>query len=148
MIIQVIYASVATCPFSDIELDRLLASSAAFNASVNITGMLLYGNGKFMQVLEGEDGVVEALLQRIIADSRHTKVNILVRTPIEHRDFASWSMGFRRIDRDSVRDSAHFAAFFEEDYDQNCTCGRPNLALSVLKSFAFPRQEHEFRDLK
>jgi hypothetical protein len=141
MDIQIIYTSVPVREFSDEELDQLLAASASFNASKNITGMLLYGGGKFMQVLEGEADDVDALLNKVIADSRHSQVNVLVRTPIRQRDFGTWSMGFRRVDRDCVGDLKHFAAFFEEDYEQNGICDHPNLALAVLKSFAFPRDE-------
>jgi len=141
MDIQLIYASEATQKFSDEELDDLLALSSSFNASKNITGMLLYGSGKFMQVLEGEAREIDALVKKISADGRHTKVNILVRTPISQRNFSTWSMGFRRIDRDCIGDLKHFTAFFEEDFDHNASCDYPNLALKVLKSFAFPREE-------
>ena len=144
MDIQLIYASLATQAFSDEELEKLLATCAANNASGHITGMLLYGNGKFMQVLEGEADLVDALVRKIKADSRHTKINVLVRTPVQQRDFHAWSMGFRRVDRDCAGNLAHFSAFFDEDFERDRVSDHPNLALSVLKSFAFPR--HEGRD--
>jgi hypothetical protein len=141
MDIQLIYTSIAAHNFTDEELDELLATSSSNNAIKKVTGMLLYGNGKFMQVLEGEADVVDAFLQKIVADRRHTKLNVLVRTPIKQRDFHSWSMGFRRTDRDCIGDLQNFSAFFDEDFDHNSACDTANLALAVLKSFAFPRDD-------
>ncbi len=140
MEIQLIYVSEATQPFPDETLDELLVTSAENNAAHNITGMLLYGNGKFMQVLEGEDSVVDRLLLTIRADDRHKNVNLLVRTPISQRSFSTWSMGFRRIDRDCIGNLEQFLAFFEEDFDRDAVCRQPNFALAVLKSFVFPRE--------
>ena len=135
MDIQLIYSSVAVREFSDEELDRLLDTCASFNASKNISGMLLYCNGKFIQALEGEADVVDGLLHKIIADIKHTKVNVLVRTPIKKRDFGGWAMGFRRLDSRLLGDSGKFVPFFEIDFDQDGICEHPNLAIAVLKSF-------------
>lgn len=139
MDIQLIYVSEAVQTILDEELDELLKACVFNNRKQNITGMLLYGNGKFMRVLEGEADVVDALVEKISSDKRHTKLNVLVRTPIEQRDFGTWSMGFRRTDRDCIGDMNHFNAFFEEDFEHDRCCDKPNLALTVLKSFAFPR---------
>ena len=139
MDIQIIYTSLAEYPYSDAELDELLELSAGFNARMNITGLLLYGEGKFMQVLEGEADIVDALIQRIKADPRHQNVNVLVRGPIRKRDFSEWAMGFHRTDRDSIGDMMHFVDFFEEEFDPDTLSDHASLALSVLKSFAYPR---------
>jgi len=139
MDLQIIYTSFAEQPFSDAELDDLLDFSARYNAQMNITGLLLYGNGKFMQVLEGEAALLDALMARIKADARHRNVNVLVRAPIRTRDFSAWSMGFHRADRETGGDQAHFVAFFEQDFDPDALSDHASLALSVLKSFAYPR---------
>jgi hypothetical protein len=143
MDIQLIYTSLAERALSDAELDELLESSATFNARMNITGLLLYGDGKFMQVLEGEADSVDALMQNIKADTRHREINVLVRGPIKKRDFNEWAMGFHRTDRDSIGDMAHFVAFFEEEFDPDALSDHASLALSVLKSFAYPRSLDE-----
>ncbi len=53
-----VYVSSAVRPFSRVDLDDLLATSRANNARVGITGMLLYKDGNFMQVLEGDEEAV------------------------------------------------------------------------------------------
>jgi hypothetical protein len=92
--LQVVYASAALAPLSELELTQLLMRARANNTRRGITGLLLYIDGSFLQVLEGEDHVVEALLERIARDPRHDRVSILLRRPIEQRHYAEWAMGF------------------------------------------------------
>lgn len=92
--LQVVYASAALAPLSELQLTQLLMSARANNTRQGVTGLLLYVEGSFLQVLEGEDRVVEALLERIARDPRHDRVSILLRRPIEQRQYAEWAMGF------------------------------------------------------
>ncbi|MEP7187723.1 MAG: BLUF domain-containing protein, partial [Roseiflexaceae bacterium] len=55
------YASVAVTPFTSAALQALLLTSRRNNMQLGITGMLLYKDGEFMQVLEGEQAAVQAL---------------------------------------------------------------------------------------
>jgi Sensors of blue-light using FAD len=92
--LQVVYASAALAPLSELELTQLLMRARANNTRRGVTGLLLYIDGSFLQVLEGEDHVVEALLARIARDPRHDRVSILLRRPIEQRQYSEWAMGF------------------------------------------------------
>ena len=67
------------------------------NASLNITGVLLYINGHIVQVLEGEQQAVEALYKRIQADDRHTDVRTVLERPIIQRLFSQWYMGYETL---------------------------------------------------
>lgn len=60
-----------------------------------VTGALVYGNGQFMQVLEGEQAVVAALYEHIAQDPRHKGVFKLADKAIAERSFSSWSMAFK-----------------------------------------------------
>ena len=75
------------------ELGRLLHQSQMHNQAANITGVLLYDGTRFLQVLEGEKGVIEAVFARILLDCRHTDVQILANGATERRQFKSWAMG-------------------------------------------------------
>jgi hypothetical protein len=55
--IQISYLSQASAPMSADQLIALLMQCRTNNAERGLTGMLLYGNGTFLQVLEGEDAV-------------------------------------------------------------------------------------------
>ena len=61
--IQVAYVSRAVQPMSSEDLLRLLQQCRANNSELGITGMLVYGNGTFLQVLEGEVGAVDKLVE-------------------------------------------------------------------------------------
>jgi hypothetical protein len=95
--IQVSYISRSSHPMSAAELLSILMSSRENNQASGITGMLLYGNGTFLQVIEGEDAVIDRLVERLGRDSRHTDVRILSRRTVPERQYADWSMGFERV---------------------------------------------------
>ena len=96
---HLVYQSYATVPVGEAELTRLLAQSRAYNATHGITGLLLYNDGRFVQLLEGSEAAVRAVFARIIRDPRHAGVVALADGPAAHRLFTEWSMAFRAVDR-------------------------------------------------
>jgi len=91
---QIIYASAATKPFTRENLVELLKTARQRNSAADISGMLLYHSGSFLQVLEGPDKNVDALYATIRKDPRHTNFLLLLRATIQKREFENWSMGF------------------------------------------------------
>ena len=67
------------------------------NARLGITGVLLYINGRIVQVLEGQQQAVEQLYQRIQADPRHTDIRTIISQPIGQRLFDQWYMGYEML---------------------------------------------------
>ena len=94
---QVLYRSRATRPLGEAQLQELLEYSRAYNARYQITGLLLYSDGRFVQVLEGDEAPVRALFARIQQDSRHTQVVTLREGPGPQRRFADWQMAFGHV---------------------------------------------------
>lgn len=97
-LMQVIYASTATHPFSKDDLKELLAISRANNQERKVSGLLLYKDGNFLQVLEGEEDILSQLLRKIDNDPRHFGMMVYSRREIVERDFPDWSMAFRDLD--------------------------------------------------
>ena len=95
--IRVTYLSRSTEPLSADALLTLLSQCHRNNTARGLTGMLLFGNGTFLQSIEGDEVAVDALLDRIAVDPRHTALKILRRETITNRQFADWSMGFERV---------------------------------------------------
>ncbi len=95
--IRLTYVSQARHPFSDKELEDLLAVSRANNAACSITGILFYGNNMFMQVLEGPKQAVEKTFSKIKHDPRHFGIRVLEKTPVETRRFPDFSMAFKKL---------------------------------------------------
>ncbi|MFN3587081.1 MAG: BLUF domain-containing protein [Moraxellaceae bacterium] len=95
--LSLVYVSAAAQPFSEAELQALLETSRRNNQRDNITGMLLYRDGDFLQVLEGPEDAVRATYARIGRDRRHGRFIMLDESHIDTRAFNQWAMGFRRV---------------------------------------------------
>jgi len=93
---HLLYCSQAVHAFGEEQLADLLEASLAWNAQSGITGLLCYGNGHFVQVLEGAATDVEELFARIRRDRRHHHVHILSRGVGEARQFDGWRMAFTK----------------------------------------------------
>ncbi len=91
------YVSSVTSPFTKEELLDLMAHSQDRNRRLEITGMLLYKDKTFLQVLEGPDASVRKLFASIRRDLRHHGVITLFEGPITERHFPNWTMGFRDL---------------------------------------------------
>ena len=75
-------------------VDDILAKARDRNASVDVTGALLFTEGRFVQVLEGEKDKVREIFERIGNDPRHADVEILSAQYSDRRRFKEWSMAF------------------------------------------------------
>jgi hypothetical protein len=107
--LQLVYVSSATTPFSNAELLELLTKSRIKNSALGITGMLLYKDGNFMQLLEGEDNTVRQLFETISRDPRHHNSIVLIDEPAETAYFGDWSMGFRDLSDKSLENLPGFS---------------------------------------
>ncbi len=94
-----IYVSTPVTPMEDDALLSLLEECRETNHRLGITGMLLYKNGDFMQMLEGDKQVVMELYDAIRKDERHKDVITIMTGDIRKRNFESWSMGFCNMDK-------------------------------------------------
>jgi hypothetical protein len=96
-LIHYIYASAATHKFETPELTAMLQAARKHNDGAGLTGMLLYTEGTFFQVLEGIPEEVEALYARIERDKRHEQVTKILAEAIPSRSFEQWTMGFSQV---------------------------------------------------
>lgn len=94
-----IYISSAVKQLNYDELSSLLREARESNRERGITGLLLYQDGTFMQMLEGERAAVQELFGKISKDSRHVGVHVVHEGEIERRNFDDWSMGFFNMDK-------------------------------------------------
>lgn len=94
---HIIYLSQATAPFGETQLQLLLARARVINAEHGITGVLLYGNEQFLQVLEGEKAAVHARYARIQQDARHRDIVTFADKSVVTRTFPAWDMAFNPL---------------------------------------------------
>lgn len=135
--IDLIYTSTATRPFQKPELVELLAGSRVRNARRGITGMLLYHEGAFMQVLEGEADAVQQLYERIALDRRHENISVILRTQITKRNFGTWGMGFYELDSSALVELPGFVNFFANNFCRDTFLNlQPSIARKLVLRFA------------
>ena len=94
MMIRLVYSSSARAGLAAQDLEQILHGARTRNAIHNVTGMLLYQDGVFLQLLEGHDADVRKIYDRIANDPRHHKLVRLLEETIEARDFPLWTMGY------------------------------------------------------
>ena len=95
---QLCYASTATREMKRADLLELLTFARNRNAALGVTGLLLFQDRHFLQVLEGEVETVRSLFKRICADTRHGKIAVLFEELVSERQYPDWSMGFQALD--------------------------------------------------
>ncbi len=109
--IYLIYISSAVKLFSEDDLIELLNKSRKNNSQLGITGILLYKDGTFLQVLEGEAAVVRKLYDRIQSDSEHQGATIIEEGELTERQFRDWSMGFYNFNDQATQSIPGFNQF-------------------------------------
>lgn len=118
---------------SEDQLLEILTTSRENNALKNVTGMLLYGEGAFVQVLEGEPADVDSVFESIKADQRHKRLIEVSKGDLSTRNFPDWWMGFRTINRDMIREFKGFLDVKKEGFQAT---NEMHPALIVLRTFA------------
>ncbi len=113
-LIHLIYSSSATNPMHDHDLAEMLAIARENNHRSQITGMLLYHNASFLQVLEGKRTVVETLFKKIAHDPRHHDVTLLRKRVLPNREFEKWEMGFVNIDTIDTSKLSGYTSFLKQ----------------------------------
>lgn len=68
------YVSTASKDLKESEIKTILENSVAWNNRQGLTGILLYSEGNFFQIMEGEEGVIKDLFESIKQDPRHHNV--------------------------------------------------------------------------
>jgi hypothetical protein len=103
VLLELVYYSNSTSPPADDtaamqpELETILTESRRRNSERRITGLLLYHNREYIQLLEGEaDDVRHVYYQLIARDRRHRAPTVCWESPVAARTFPTWSIGFAR----------------------------------------------------
>ena len=133
-LISLIYVSSALVPFSKGDLTILLETSRRNNALIDVTGMLVYRDGNFMQAIEGEEQTIHKLQEKIECDPRHGGLITLLTQRIETRQFPEWSMGFRNLADPALRIIPGYSEFLNTPLDAAFKAA-PTRAQKLLLSF-------------
>lgn len=131
----IIYLSTASIYFKKETLETMLVNFRINNEANQITGMMLFSEGTFLQVLEGNDQDVGNLIKKIEKDKRHHSLVRLDSQQIQQRIFPDWSMGFSIASADEFNEVKGFAKLSAGIFNPaNIWSQHP--AIIILKRFA------------
>ena len=102
MLTHLVYVSARKRNCTDDEIEKILAACRANNGPLDITGVLLYSDTRFIQYVEGKSTALTGLYDKIKKDTRHEKVVMISYNPITERIFPSWQMGSLKMASDDI----------------------------------------------
>lgn len=70
----IVYVSTATPDLEESEIKNVLSNSKSWNNEHDITGLLLFSEGNFFQIIEGEKSLIHELFENIQSDKRHRNI--------------------------------------------------------------------------
>jgi hypothetical protein len=97
-LIRIVYLCSTTSGVNELEILRLLKQARIANRKQDVSGMLLYIGGCFLQTLEGDAPMVDAVSGTIFRDKPRLQLTQITREPIAEREFGEWTMGFATVD--------------------------------------------------
>lgn len=121
---RIIYISTCRTDPDRVMVEDILGASRRNNRRDGLTGLLVVGGRRFLQVLEGPRELTDAAYGRIKADKRHFALVELSRKRITERAFAGWDMGCEQLNGDDLTQLVHDLTRNLDDADlraQFCT---------------------------
>jgi hypothetical protein len=141
VIIQLAYVSTAARVMQREDLVQLLERAREINAGKDITGLLLYQGGHFMQVLEGNPDQVRPLFAHIAHDPRHYRISVLFDQEISQRQYADWSMGFQALDGSEWLEFPGLGEGFDDMRTVVEQYGRAKELLRLMRTHGFSQEK-------
>lgn len=137
MLSQLAYVSTRKLNCTDHEIEKILASCKKNNPPLAITGILLYSNTKFIQLVEGDFKIINDLYNKIKTDPRHDTLRLISLGPIKEKSFPSWHMGARKIEGNEVDFKTEITKEDKDIFDKILSGKEESGAkvLSLLKKF-------------
>ena len=111
--IRLVCVSTTEQLLSQDDLLDILRTNAQNHERHQITGLLVYHSGDFLQVLEGPEDLVEEVMERAVVASDDGRVNVLLREEVEERYFDRWAMSFATTANLDPKDQEHLSDFLE-----------------------------------
>ncbi|WP_332742905.1 BLUF domain-containing protein [Hydrogenophaga sp.] len=127
MLVRLLYVSRAVEKDSPRVIESILESARSHNMGHGITGVLCYGGGVFLQAIEGGRSAVNTLYSHIVADPRHSDVELLHYEEITERRFGGWTMGQVNLTKLNISIVLKYSE--KPEFDPYLVSGKVSLAL-------------------
>lgn len=127
------YVSTASGELNQKDIEDILQNAEKRNNQGDITGLLLYSEGNFFQVIEGVEEKVKKLFETIKRDKRHLNIIKLFETSIHKPSFDGYKSDFitetTKFDPVKIQDYRHHLEVLDS--------GTKQAVESVLKAFIY-----------
>lgn len=131
-IFHLVYISEAAEDISYTDIRDILDVSRRNNVQEAITGLLIFREGHFLQLLEGDEKSVRNVLGKILLDDRNYSLRVLIEAEGESRLFANWAMAFYDGDI-SPSSTEDLISLFDTCLDGSHSCR--SLIMPMLRQF-------------
>ena len=137
MLNQLIYVSNRAC--DTLQIEKILQTAQSYNRSHNITGVLLYTDTKFVQLLEGDKKDLDTLYDKILKDTRHTSPYVISTDLILERAFPSWQMAGKRIGTSNIDYISSISSNEKEKFEETLAGNKENgfFVTELMKRFFY-----------
>ena len=148
-------AYVSRAPISDRSirmpngLSDIISASRKHNPKSQITGIISYREGQYLQVLEGPSAEIDKLMAKIVADPRHEDIWVFFDARVIKRSFDNWGVSvFNFVDQGTF-----FDTFIEnnrailDDFDEEQT-KRIQTFIDIKKSDTVPEDHYQNKNLR
>lgn len=129
---QLLYLSKASRQMTMRDTLTIVDQAQRRNEADGITGMLCFGGGYFLQVLEGSHEQVNRTFYRIVGDPRHTDVRLVDFSLVRSRTFGDWSMRLINLDPPDRPTVAHRPSLVARDDTHPFFTTDPRMAYALL----------------
>ncbi|ROS23323.1 FAD-dependent sensor of blue light [Rathayibacter sp. PhB127] len=125
---SIVYASHTAAGLEEADLPALLEQCRANNERLGLTGILLFRDGRFLQLLEGPDATLRERMAIIADDPRHAGLRVLLEEAPAQRLFPSWTMAYEAITDSMTTELPGYRSTFEDiDTDVDASATLPAL---------------------
>ncbi|AXT58237.1 BLUF domain-containing protein [Aquimarina sp. AD1] len=110
MLYTISYVS-TSAELSDFQINELLHITKLKNEDLGITGILMYSDQNFFQIIEGQKKVIKCLYQKIEKDIRHFNLIRILDRSINIPSFTSFQSTYTIVNRE--KDYSDLQQFLE-----------------------------------
>ncbi|MBF0277549.1 MAG: BLUF domain-containing protein [SAR324 cluster bacterium] len=132
---RLVYVSKRQEKLATADIKSIIQTAEEKNKSDHISGILLYSNRSFLQVLEGDLIKINQTFKRICQDPRHSEILLLSLNPIEHRFFSDWFMLLFNVDTIQNLDAALFDSSEKSLYHPFPLSGELAIEIGLLAKY-------------
>ena len=118
MVYTLIYVSKVTGVANEHMVENIREDSATRNQQVGISGVLLWNDNYFCQLLQGDETEIELTMQRIFKDPRHSDALVILRTHMSEALFPDWTLASRNAHLLGIGEKLgqfHQTGYFDHD---------------------------------